>query len=220
MRLSFLVILLLFALLIMVESRRRPSRKPARKPARRPSRPKPKPKPKPSRPSRPSRPSKPVRPVRPKPPTRPTKPKPPPPPPVIVRPPTRPTKPPTTTPKKPDPYAKWTAAPNGTKCWWDLRRDDCATCQPGGKQCGYPLHDKCFQDIPNKGCPGIPNPDHTLSTRGYPCYWDPTDFSCAWCAPGSLQCGKGHDSTCVSREEELTCNGVMGDCKHIPKCSD
>ena len=31
---------------------------------------------------------------------------------------------------------------------------------------------------------------YTLSTRGYPCHYDKSDNSCAWCLPGSQQCGK------------------------------
>ena len=37
---------------------------------------------------------------------------------------------------------------------------------------------------------GIPGNRYTLSTRGYPCHYDLSDTSCAWCALGSQQCGK------------------------------
>ena len=31
---------------------------------------------------------------------------------------------------------------------------------------------------------------YTLSTRGYPCHYDQSDNSCAWCRIGNQQCGK------------------------------
>ena len=31
---------------------------------------------------------------------------------------------------------------------------------------------------------------YTLSTRGYPCHYDLSDLTCAWCVPGMQQCGK------------------------------
>merc|ERR550519_1243847 len=45
-------------------------------------------------------------------------------------------------------------------------------------------------------------------------------LSCAWCTPGSFQCGKGYPSMCVSGRNEASCDAVQGDCLHIPMCSD
>ena len=42
--------------------------------------------------------------------------------------------------------------------------------------------------IPNKA--GLDYERYTLSTRGYPCHYDKSDTSCAWCVPGAQQCGK------------------------------
>ena len=39
------------------------------------------------------------------------------------------------------------------------------------------------------GCPGVPRPKYTLSSTGFPCFWDHTDLSCAWCVgKQALQC--------------------------------
>jgi len=178
-------LLLLFSFLalflLVVESRRRPVR---------PSRPQPKPKPKPSRPARPSRPSRPTKP-RPKP-SRPTRPKP--------RPKPKPTAKPTPPPID---YARWTAASTGGTCWWNLASNACAVCKPGGMQCGFPLQDKCYKKHPTQGCPGIPGHQVTLSTGGYPCYWQLDNSSCAWCNSAGYQT---RNNICVTElnQEKLT----------------
>ena len=42
----------------------------------------------------------------------------------------------------------------------------------------------------NRKIPAMDYERYTLSTRGYPCHYDKSDNSCAWCLPGSQQCGK------------------------------
>ena len=47
----------------------------------------------------------------------------------------------------------FTKSKKGCKCWWDLegvlidpdtnQPYSCACCYPGGKQCGYPMHNWC-----------------------------------------------------------------------------
>jgi len=95
------------------------------------------------------------------------------------------------------PYTKDTT---GCPCWWDLSLGDiCACCKGENAQpCGYPKHNYC-QRKRSIGCPGL-LPQHgkrgndyeryTLSTRGYPCHYDKSDTSCAWCVLGNQQCGK------------------------------
>ena len=36
---------------------------------------------------------------------------------------------------------------SGGRCWWDIRRTDCAVCKPGTKAmaCGYPMHKYCYK---------------------------------------------------------------------------
>ena len=34
------------------------------------------------------------------------------------------------------------------------------------------------------GCLGVPSSHWTLSTTGFPCYWNTSRTDCAWCAPG------------------------------------
>jgi hypothetical protein len=100
---------------------------------------------------------------------------------------------------------RFTMSKTGCPCWWDLTLGTvCACCKNfrrlQGQPCGYPLHNYC-QRKRNAGCPGLlPNGNrkipamdyerYTLSTRGYPCHYDKSDNSCAWCLPGSQQCGK------------------------------
>merc|ERR1719244_649744 len=76
-------------------------------------------------------------------------------------------------------FKKYTRKGRGGRCWWDMTRTDCALCKKGGVQCGHPMHHFCFKNTPGKGCPGIPNYKYTLSTQGYPCYWDHTNMRCA-----------------------------------------
>jgi len=103
---------------------------------------------------------------------------------------------------------KWarpfTQRKSGCPCWWNLELGNvCACCKQRGQPCGYPLHNFCQQNKRwgiKKGCPGlIPNGNkrrkvdyerYTLSTSGYPCYYDKSNKNCAWCVPGSQQCGK------------------------------
>jgi len=97
---------------------------------------------------------------------------------------------------------KYTRSRTGCPCWWDLTLGDiCACCKDFrgklGQPCGYPLHNYC-QKKSSYGCPGllpqskggVDYERYTLSTRGYPCHYDKSDVSCAWCAPGYQQCGK------------------------------
>ena len=80
-------------------------------------------------------------------------------------------------------------------CWFDLKRNDCAKCKPGGVQCGAPMEKVTTQCIcicdcicscvcklylqwcqskkSKTGCPGIPQFKYTRSSTGFPCYWDP-----------------------------------------------
>ena len=147
---------------------------------------------------------------------------------------------------------KYTAKkPNGQSdlscpCWWDLTRNNCACCRNGGKQCGFPMHKYCqspksarkvnyswFSDhtghstVQGLGCVGIPNYKFTLSSRGFPCYFDLSRTDCAWCKNKQRQCGDdrrfGPDSDCgsacvgTSAKEMKKCDSQLGDCVHIPK---
>ena len=74
-------------------------------------------------------------------------------------------------------------------CWFDLTRSDCARCRNNGKQCGAPMQRWCQSPKSKGGCPGVPRPKYTLSSTGFPCFWDHTDLSCAWCVnKQALQC--------------------------------
>jgi len=99
---------------------------------------------------------------------------------------------------------RYTKKKTGCPCWWDMTLGNiCACCKNYkggiGQPCGYPKHNYC-QRKRNIGCPGLlPNgrgnrrTDYerfTLSTRGYPCHYDKSDTSCAWCVLGNQQCGK------------------------------
>lgn len=136
-------------------------------------------------------------------------------------------------PSKPKPaiptqFAKYTKKTTGGKCWWDLRRKDCAICKPGvnAMQCGFPVHKYCYKRSDRLGCPGIPQNKFTLSTRGFPCFWNHTDTRCAWCAPGGYQCGPGAKTgpgsaggnRCAIGKDKQYCDSVVGDCRHIPAC--
>jgi len=89
------------------------------------------------------------------------------------------------------------------------------------------MHNYCYKKS-TAGCPWVrgtklaPYSKHspyTLSTRGYPCYWDHFDLSCAWCTPGSYQCGRSQkpENFC-NKGPASTCNGQLWDCEHIPTC--
>lgn len=66
----------------------------------------------------------------------------------------------------------------------------------------------------------------TLSTTGYPCYWNTTRTDCAWCAAGGAQCGPGGDtgpdsdkgSRCWDPNDSNYCDSVPGNCLHINNC--
>jgi len=189
-----LLIMALFLLIIDTEAARKPKGK--GKPSK-PGKPKPKPKGKPSKPSKPSKPGKPSKPKKP------VKPK----------------------PKPTDIFKKYTKEKKGGICWWDITRTDCAICKQyvNAMPCGYPMHNYCYRKS-STGCPLITNNKYTLSTSGYPCYWDHSDLRCAWCTSGSFQCGPGKTGPDSARGNRCdkgpssVCNGVVGDCRHIPMC--
>merc|ERR1712142_700549 len=79
-------------------------------------------------------------------------------------------------------------------CWFDLKRNDCAKCKPGGVQCGAPMEKWCQSKKSKTGCPGIPQFKYTRSSTGFPCYWDPKSFECAWCVTNMVQCKDGSTS--------------------------
>merc|ERR1719250_45768 len=118
-------------------------------------------------------------------------------------------------------YAKWTAAPTGGTCWWNLASTECAICKKGGMQCGYPLQNKCYRKHSSQGCPGIQGNTVTLSQAGYPCYFDLTNSSCAWCVQEPRSPGfQTNKNLCVTARFQQKFDAVKGDCQHIPKCDD
>jgi len=136
---------------------------------------------------------------------------------------------------KPKPTAifdKYTKKKTGGLCWWDITRKDCAICksntQPPAVQCGYPMHNYCYKR--GEGCPWVGNSmspyrafaKFTLSTTGYPCYWNHGDFSCAWCTPGAYQCGPSNrpGSICSAAPAAFNkvCDGQKFGCDQIPTC--
>ena len=43
----------------------------------------------------------------------------------------------------------------GCPCWWDMTLGNiCACCEPGGTQCGYPMHNECQEIKKYGGCTG------------------------------------------------------------------
>jgi hypothetical protein len=62
------------------------------------------------------------------------------------------------------PRGRLTIPDSECPCWWDLEgvlidpaTDEpfkCTCCQPGGRQCGYPLHRWCTDDLFDGGCEG------------------------------------------------------------------
>jgi len=125
-------------------------------------------------------------------------------------------------------FAKYTLKNTGGRCWWDIRRTDCAKCKPGtnAMACGYPMHKYCYKKSDRLGCPGVPNNKYTFSARGHPCFWDHTDYRCAWCSAGGYQCGPGQKTgpespkgnRCARGKDKHYCDSVLGDCRHIPAC--
>ena len=83
-------------------------------------------------------------------------------------------------------YGEFTEANTGCECWFDLSRTDCACCSGAGVQCGAPMQQWCTSKKEGRqsGCLGVPANHWTLSTTGYPCYWNTSRTDCAWCAPG------------------------------------
>jgi len=109
-------------------------------------------------------------------------------------------------------------------CWFDLKRNDCAKCKPGGVQCGAPMEKWCQSKKSKTGCPGIPQFKYTRSSTGFPCYWDPKSLECAWCVTNMVQCKDGSTSDpkkcgrhCKPAKDQK-CDGVKTTCENIPKC--
>jgi len=123
-------------------------------------------------------------------------------------------------------FGPYTNSSSGCACWFDLTRSDCACCEDGGVQCGAPLHNYCTKITPGRqtGCLGVPASHWTLSTTGYPCFWNTSRTDCAWCAAGGAQCGPRHGpdtpggSRCWDPNDPGYCEAVPGDCLHINKC--
>ena len=124
-------------------------------------------------------------------------------------------------------YGQYTQANTGCVCWFDMSRSDCACCEDDGVQCGAPMQEWCTSKAEGRqsGCLGVPANHWTLSTTGYPCYWNTTRTDCAWCAPGGAQCGPegstGPDSDqgsrCWKAGDTDYCDSVPGNCLHINK---
>jgi len=128
-------------------------------------------------------------------------------------------------------FDQYTTAGTGCLCWWDLTRDDCACCQDSEDvvQCGYPMHNYCYQKHKRQGCPGVPGNKWTLSTKGFSCYWDKSRREdCAWCAVGGMQCGPNKKTKpdgklgnhCSNGRTRRYCDAIIGDCRHIPNACD
>merc|ERR1711915_1112742 len=127
----------------------------------------------------------------------------------------------TTSEGKDDLFSTYTKSPTGCPCWFDMTRSDCACCEDAGVQCGAPMQNYCTKKEPGrqKGCLGVPANHWTLSTTGYPCYFNTSRTDCAWCASGGAQCGnrgdKGPDSPggsrCWDPDDPGYCDSVPGD---------
>merc|ERR1719320_1057798 len=72
---------------------------------------------------------------------------------------------------------------------------------------GYPMHKYCYKQSDRLGCPGVPNNKYTLSSRGFPCFWDNEDTRCAWCSPGGYQCGPGQKTGPESKQGSRCARG-------------
>lgn len=138
---------------------------------------------------------------------------------------------------KPAIFKKYTKSATGCKCWFDLEMGkECACCNKkvDGKkadsmQCGYPMHNYCYQKHKRQGCPGVPGNKWTLSTKGFSCYWDKSRREdCAWCAVGGMQCGPNKKTKpdgklgnhCSNGRTRRYCDAIIGDCRHIPNACD
>jgi len=125
-------------------------------------------------------------------------------------------------------YGAFTKTSTGCPCWFDMTRDDCACCETEGVQCGAPMQMWCTSKREGRqsGCLGVPDNHWTLSSTGFPCYWNTSRTDCAWCATGGAQCGpgdQGPDSTHGSRcsdPEDNDCDSVPGNCKHMDGVCD
>jgi len=126
-------------------------------------------------------------------------------------------------------FEEFTEKSTGCPCWFDLKRTDCACCKDGDEvlQCGAPMHQYCYKKTEGRqrGCPGVPSAQWTLSNTGHPCVWNNTRTDCAWCARGGSQCGDDdtygpsspHGAQCVDPKSEI-CDSMPGDCRHMNLC--
>jgi len=118
-------------------------------------------------------------------------------------------------------FAQYTTANTGCPCWFDLSRDDCACCTQQGVQCGAPLQGYCTAKVAGRqsGCLGVPASHWTLSTTGYPCFFNTTRTDCGWCATGGSQCGEGpRQGHCRDPSSPSYCVASPGDCLRIDQC--
>jgi len=115
-------------------------------------------------------------------------------------------------------FGQYTKAGTGCPCWFDMDRTDCACCEDGALQCGAPMQNFCYKKSEGRqrGCPGVPNSQWTLSTSGFPCAGNATSRDCAWCAPGGGQCpssgvygpGSPHGNRCTDPHDEEYCGAA------------
>lgn len=122
--------------------------------------------------------------------------------------------------KKPSIYDKYTVSGETCPCWWDITKTDCACCKNDGVQCGFPQERFCYKRDGSKGCPYVSKNNLALSQKGFPCYWDHNDRSCAWCGPGKYQCAEGKENPCENGKtgrNKAACDGVIADCGHMGK---
>ena len=131
-------------------------------------------------------------------------------------------------------FGDFTTAATGCACWWDLSRTDCACCEEGAVQCGHPMHNYCYKKSEGRqrGCPGVPASQWTLSTTGHVCSGDRSRKDCAWCAPGGGQCrddiygpDSQHGNRCWHSQDEEYCGvttasscDVTHDCDSQAEC--
>merc|ERR1712038_366089 len=99
----------------------------------------------------------------------------------------------------------------------------CGKCINGGKQCGPPMHKWCQNPKAKMGCKGIPNYKYTLSTRGAPCFNNPSDRSCPICKTSKMkQCGISKIASKCGKfcapMKDRKCDGNRFDCTQIDLC--